>query len=795
MNETTFTPRPKQKELLDTYLARRGKMGVSAVPGSGKTHTLSYLAAQLVASGLADDQEVLIVTLVNSAVDNFRSRIAGFIKRGGLLPGLGYRVRTLHGLAHDIVRLRPGLVGLADDFVIVDERETDHILEEVVTHWLRDRSYALDEYLAWGELSDDKADWVRRNQWPELALDLARAFVKRAKDWRLTPEALAERLAQAETAGRVPLQLAAMATAVYRDYQLALTYRGGVDFDDLIRLAYQALVADPDFLARLRHQWPFILEDEAQDSSKLQEDILRLLAGHPEGNWVRCGDPNQAVYHTFTNASPQYLRDFLRAEGVDARELPNSGRSQMSVIRLANYLIDWSRADHPVAELRGALMPPHIEPAPPGDPQPNPADMPSQIRLVAERYTPEAEVIDIVRSVQRWLAEHPTETVAVLTPRNKKGVDVVNALRQAKVPHVELLNSTAATRSTSGVLGNVLRHLSEPTSARQLATLFHAWRRGEWDDPDQRVRLRAIETWLRKLRRVEDFLWPLGEKDLTPAPWSQQQGPLRRPERGGEHISPFPNREGGQEVRSDAEEPGILDDAEARALLDDFRQVVRHWQGAAALPVDQLLLALGQDLFTEPTDLALTHKLAVELRNRQDLNPDWRLPELTEELAVIARNQRRFLGFEDADTGFQPPAGAVTVATMHRAKGLEWDRVYLTSVNNYDFPSAQPHDSFISEKWFVRDQLNLEAEALAQLKALSDGNPAAYVEGGATLQARIDYAAERLRLLYVGITRAKKELIITWNSGRTQAGRLPMQQATPLIALTTWWEEQGGSRQ
>ena len=53
---------------------------------------------------------------------------------------------------------------------------------------------------------------------------------------------------------------------------------------------------------------------------------------------------------------------------------------------------------------------------------------------------------------------------------------------------------------------------------------------------------------------------------------------------------------------------------------------------------------------------------------------------------------------------------------MHKAKGLEWDRVYLMSVNNYDFPSGQADDSYIAEKWFVRDQLNLEAEALAQLE-------------------------------------------------------------------------------
>ncbi len=53
---------------------------------------------------LEEDQEVLVVTLVNSAVDNFAKRVAAFVRERGLLPNLGYRVRTLHGLAHDIVR-------------------------------------------------------------------------------------------------------------------------------------------------------------------------------------------------------------------------------------------------------------------------------------------------------------------------------------------------------------------------------------------------------------------------------------------------------------------------------------------------------------------------------------------------------------------------------------------------------------------------------------------------------------------------------------------------------------------
>ena len=65
----------------------------------------------------------------------------------------------------------------------------------------------------------------------------------------------------------------------------------------------------------------------------------------------------------------------------------------------------------------------------------------------------------------------------------------------------------------------------------------------------------------------------------------------------------------------------------------------------------------------------------------------------------------------------------MVVITAHKAKGLEWDRVYLMSVNNYDFPSAQPGDTFISERWFVRDRLNLQAEALAQMEALAAEAP------------------------------------------------------------------------
>ena len=82
--------------------------------------------------------------------------------------------------------------------------------------------------------------------------------------------------------------------------------------------------------------------------------------------------------------------------------------------------------------------------------------------------------------------------------------------------------------------------------------------------------------------------------------------------------------------------------------------------------------------------------------------------------------------------------------------------------------------------------LNLEAEALAQLDAaLTSGEYEWYAEGAATLKARVDYIKERLRLFYVGITRAKRDLIVTWNSGR-QGNTTP---SVPFITLQAWLEE------
>ncbi len=791
----TFTPRPSQQNIL-RYTG--GRLGIAAVPGAGKTHILSALAAQIIHSGvLGDDQEVLIVTLVNSAVDNFEARIKRFFDNP-LQALYKYRVRTLHGLAHDIVREKPGSVGLDNKFSIIDEREAGFIRRESVNAWLANHS--LDEYLD-PALDQSKRDWVKRDQLPNLLDSLALAFIRSSKDRLLTPESLRAKL----DASPAPLPLAELGYSIYSDYQRALAYRGAVDFDDLIRLALTLLESDEEFLERLRYRYPFILEDEAQDSSLSQQRILSLLSGGrvgeariettnfgfnedvvsirpaksggatrppvdssgDEGNWVRVGDPNQAIFETFTTADPDLLRDFIKNN--NHADMPESGRSQPSILAVANHLIDWVMTSHPDPNVRTALSVPHIVPVPEGDPQQNPLDNPEGIKFISKRYTPEEELEAVVKSIKGYVDsiwDFPDEekpTIAVLVPRNARGVDVVNALRQKGIEPIELISSTSETRAAAGSLSYLLGYLSDPQSARKLSKAYEVFRR-DWrvenrglessgvvgSDYSTTELLNYVTALLRKLVDVENFIAPQNAND-----W----------------LAVVAENEAEQVVQE----------------LSAFRVNVQRWLNAVTLPIDQLVLTLAQDVFSEASDLALAHKLALVLRQAADDHADWRLPELTSELAVIAKNERRFIGFSSDDSGFDPERhrGKVVVTTMHKAKGLEWDRVYMMSVNNYDFPSNMPNDRFISEKWFVRSGLNLEAEALAQLTALgSTSEYDWYEEGAATMRSRLGYVKERLRLLYVGVTRAKRDLIVTWNSGR-------QGDATPSLAMSElmgWWE-------
>ncbi len=736
--------RRSQEKILEY---RSGKMGVAAVPGSGKTWTLSHLAARLITTAdLEDDQEILILTLTNSAADNFSSRIGKILHDLKLIEGFGYRVRTLHGLANDIIHIRPELAGLPNDYAIIDNQETSAILDEEVRRYLKTHPEFFDDLVEL-DAPERQIQKFKDDDFPKLMRDVAGAWIQQAKDLGQSPADLQVRIDQQEGG----TELVDACNEIYKGYQLALNSRVGLDFTDLISLAYRCLKNDPELLKLLRHRWPYVLEDEAQDSSALQQKILELLCGS-EGNWVRVGDPNQAIYESFTTANPELFKSFLRQSDVLALDLPESGRSCPSIISLANNLIDWSSTKHPNMNVRDALSLPHILPTPKGDPQQNPPDRPDSLSLNSRLFTPQEEIGFLIKDINTYRIAHPKDTIAVLAALNSRVAILNDSLAKAGLPVcTELIRLSEPVRLSAGAIANILLAINYPEFPANLRAAFRVVHRAEKEIEEQWASIEGAGKWLAALKQTEFFLYP----------------------------------ESNQDWRQDASAFG-LDDAQIY-MLEAFRLLVYDWHQAAMLPLDQIIQVVSMDLNLTQAETAAVYRMALYVKDLQQKTPDSPKSALIQELIEIAKNNRNFTSFSEDKGGFEPDAhpGEVVVATFHKSKGLEWDKVYLTSCSNYDFPSGDPGDSYIAESYVLRGRLNLQAEALAQMQQLLEGKSLDdFHRGYAAFAARDTYIRERLRVLYVGITRARKSLSITVNNG---GGR-----NVPALALKNLIKLQGG---
>ena len=722
-------PEAKLRQSQEKILAyRSGKMGVAAVPGSGKTWTLSHLAAKLImTANLEDDQEILILTLTNSAADNFSSQIGKILHDSKLIEGFGYRVRTLHGLANDIIHIRPELAGLPNDYAIIDSQETTAILDEEVRRYLKTHPEFFD-VLVDLDAPDRQIQKFKDTNFPQLMCKVTEAWIKQAKDLGQSPADLQFLINQQDEG----TELVAACNEIYSAYQIGLNNRVGLDFTDLISLAYRCLQNDPDLLSLLQYRWPFVLEDEAQDSSALQQKILELLCG-AKGNWVRVGDPNQAIYESFTTANPELLKGFIQQSDVLALDLPESGRSCPTVISLANNLIDWSSSRHPNMNVRDALSLPHILPTPLGDPQQNPADRHDSLNLITRLFTPEEEIGFLIKDINAYRTAHPQDTIAVMAAVNKRVGDLGDTLTKAGLPVcTELMRISEYIRLSVGAIANILRAINVPEDPIYLSAAFRVVHRSNKDNEERWASIEVAGKWLARLKKTERFLSSTGNQD-----WKQ-----------------------------DANAFG-LDDAQIY-MLEAFRLMVYDWHQAAILPLDQIIQVVSMDLNLTLAETAAVYRMAVYVKDLEQKTPDSPKSALIQELIEIAKNNRNFTSFSEDKGGFEPDAhpGEVVVASFHKSKGLEWDKVYLTSCSNYDFPSGDPGDSYIAESYMLKDRLNLQAETLAQMQSMLEGKPLEdFHHGYAAFSARDTYIRERLRVLYVGITRARKSLTISVNNG------------------------------
>ncbi len=715
--------RPAQAEILN-YV--NGRLAISAVPGSGKTFTLSLLAAQLIESGSVNanaDQQVLIVTYLNSSVDTFKARIRKRLVEMEL-PDRGFDVRTLHSLALEIVRTANSSLGDDSGPAVLDETQSSHFLSLAIDGWIESNAEA------WHAFLPDNSPQMRA-RWRDVTARTAKTFIRTAKNERYAPEQIMQEGREPrheEDSSLPPLPpapLLEMMAGIYGRYQAILTRQAAFDFDDLIWQAVDLLENRVGLAEELRLRWPFVLEDEAQDSVPLQEALIGTLMGE-HGNWVRVGDPNQAVTSTFTAAHPRFFNAFSDRADVVSLPLPNSGRSARLILGAANTLLDWVIDKHPVAEVREQTFRRQaILPTPAGDAQPNPPDSEAHIRIKVYKHREDEELPSIARLAVRYTNSRPDHTVAILVPTNQIGQTIADHLDELDANYDNLLRGGSREREIASTMHALLAVLADPLSTKAFATahaglhsLGHPAAAGV---PEER--LEQFHTLLKSIHRPELLLFPWAEDD-----------PAR--------SLPV----------------GVATDEDV-AHVERFAAFLQKLFGLRPLPIDDLALALGDELFAwddiHEADLSIAYQIATILRQWRDTQPEWRLPELVAELEGVAAGRRKLPIRTATDFGYEPQPGRITLTTQHSAKGLEWDGVFLVGIDGFWVPGTLDAPFLGVHEFLGGDPT---AEVVAQLRYLMAGEAGIYNGRSATESAHIDIISERLRLLYVGITRARRFL-------------------------------------
>lgn len=707
-----------------------GPAGISAVPGSGKTFTLSLLACKLIGDLARDPDagaaEVLVVTFARSAAANIRQRIREYrAAMGSRTPGLGYTVCTLHSLANRIVRNRPGTVGLGADFRVLDESETRRFIASFIGEEaqrakelaavLFEQPRSVDNAKVFGRFRRDLEGWI---------YTLFREFKLRS----LTPDRLASVLQD-----RGDQVVWSLMLDLYDAYQRQLRDLDAVDYTDLLRLAVEALEQDPELCSRLERKWPFVLEDEAQDSNRLQERIIGCLT-RGQGNWVRVGDPNQSISTTFTGADAKLLPAFLAQAETQRYELPQSGRCARPILDAANHWITWSREFYRHFAKVDPLEPPLIAPTDADDPQPNPRGYAPQVCSYLPVGRQPAVWDDTCERMADLIQERlrrpgaDTYSWAVLVPTQRQANQVVEALRARAVPVDDSLVRISDARR---ILIETVAYSLDLVVGPNLAALEAVWQAAYAPEPE--------------LAETEAVVEP----EVVPGIDEAGEGPTAF------------------DAWLASEPEGFDASPEASQAAWELRAAVRRWLDSVSLPPDEFVLLAAQDLFGTPFELAVCYCLAGYLGEHMARERHHDFASCSALLRRIASGAER-IELPDEGGTYKAESGTVTVCTMHGAKGLEWDRVFLLGLNNYAFPADPETDQFMSRLYYVKDQWDLPAELMAVVDHALDQRLEEFMPGVATVDNCAAYVSERLRLLYVGLTRAREQVVLVPDCGRSR---------------------------
>ena len=682
----------------------QGAFLIAAGPGTGKTFTATERFCWLVEQGVAPNR-ILTVTFNDRAAEELRQRIAREL--GARRPELGPEVLdgawigTFHGTCARLLDEFAYLVGAPRELRVLDETG-QRLFEQNLLAGLRSGAAApfdpdsfvalavedLDDLLRSGLrfLLKLKGRGITPDGFRDRALDL------HSNHWSARANGHANNGSGGPDPAAAELEAIEVLSVIYKTYEEALRAAGLRDFDDLILDVIGSLERVSEFRARCRERFRYLLVDEFQDTNRIQLDLIRLLAADGFGNVAVVGDAKQSIYG-WRDAEIENIRS--RFPG---RRLPltHNRRSYQGILDCATDFIrrdpDFAGEPDLVATRGSVLQPVTVIMAP--DSRTEARSMAQTIRRLHVSGRAFADIAALAHSIRMLPREFEDEL-------RRQGIPYVTSGGSGFFDRQEIKDVLALLRLTDNPMddGAFVRIMQGPIVRLPDSGMY-------------RLAARRSSRSGMRLRDCFDESGREGFPEMDPKVAREAVHLVELTDRLGRlrdalTVADILNRL--------LEESGYLRWAELRAQRDGSPRALLNlrkvFQLAGRFERDLSLAGIGD--FVRHLDQVIDAELPVG--------------EAAEESAR---------------------AEAVSLLTIHSAKGLEFPVVFLVNLR-----PPRPRDT--ERLFFDPDSLgfvikNWRGEKHPRYVETSPGAPAVALAIG-----------ERRRIVYVGLTRAKDSLYVT----------------------------------
>src|SRR5215471_4834087 len=647
---------PRQREAVQ---AVDGPVLILAGAGSGKTRVITYRIAHLIEDlGVAPDS-ILAVTFTNKAAAEMAERVDQLLGGRSLRKPL---ISTFHSfcvrvLRRDIEALRIGDTGYKKDFAIYDDADQQSVVKDVM------RRLGIDHKQLKPSIALSRISWAKNHM-----LDAQELYLQSA-------DPITEKVAH-----------------IFEEYRKELRKANALDFDDLLLETVRLLKSSSEVRERYQRRYEYLLIDEYQDTNRPQYELIKLLAG-ARHNVCVVGDEDQSIY-SWRGADIRNILEFEQ-DFPEARviRLEQNYRSTQSILEAASAVVanNVKRKGKTLWTSReGGSRVGYYE-APDGENE----------ALFAADY---------VSRYMKQAAEAGTENVrvAVLYRLNSQSRLMEEAMRRYQLKYQVVGGFSFYERAEIKDMISYLKLINNPQDSVALLRVINTPARGIGKNTVETLERLALETgvslWSAVSEALERKLLPpralaaiKSFHDLIEDARAMLAGTFV--ERVSEETQTYhgdtearrkEERESGAQPPSAAVEEGNIsfdfgeNAAEATQSRLDPVEGFRSPGGRSTVPeilkflidrtgyIKQLEEEATPDAFARIENLRELVNAGMDSRDRGET-----LAEFLDHAALVS----------DVDT--YDPRGQITLMTLHSAKGLEFNLVFLIGMEEGLFPHSR----------------------------------------------------------------------------------------------------------